>query len=265
MKNYYVYKYVVDDNIIYIGLTNNLKRRVKEHASGIGLESKFSPYLEHATIYYHQCCNETEMRALEKLLINHYKPILNVVDVCDGDSTITTNIEWYVYDENEFTDHLQCELQKYSKALKANKTRIANYQTKQEDLICQMNYLRPFYSHVLSYVDALARNPYALVPIPRRHLPENDALFVANRLVKLWYDEQDMQNDVCRVQFSGEFLREIFAVCHQDDWIERTMDMIGNDQCRELSARIANLSTTNKKLENKIAILRAELANIDFA
>ena len=259
MKNYYIYKYVVDDKIIYIGLTNDLRRRIKEHASGTGLEIKFQPYLDHSTIYYHKCGNETEMKALESLLINHYKPMLNIIDVNPGNSTITTNIEWELYNENEFSEHLQDDLQKYNRSLKSNKTRIANYQSKQEELILRMNYLRPFYSYVVQYMDALARNPYASVPIPRKYLPKEDFLFVGNRLVQCWYDEQDMQCDVCMVQLSGEFLRELFAVCHQEDWIERTMDMVGNNQCRELALKMANLTATNKKLKQKIDNLKIEL------
>ena len=72
--SYFVYKYVYNNKIIYIGLTDDMKRRVYEHASGVGIESKFLPYLDNVEIYYHQCGNETEMRALESLLINHFKP-----------------------------------------------------------------------------------------------------------------------------------------------------------------------------------------------
>lgn len=259
MKNYYVYKYVVDDNIIYVGLTDNLKRRIKEHASGVGLESKFLPYLETAKIYYHECSNATEMKALESLLINHYKPILNIVDVEPGESTVTTNINWQIYNENEFAEHLNDELQKYNKQLKSNKTRITNYQAKQEELILRMNYLRPFYSHVARYVDFLAKNPYATITIPRAQLPKEDFLFVCNRLVSVWYDEQDMDGNNCNVQLSGEFMRELFAVVHQDDWIDRTMDMVGNNECRDLANKIANLNRTNHRLQLRIQNLKNEL------
>ena len=265
MKNYYVYKYVVDNEIIYIGLTDNLQRRIKEHASGVGLESKFLPYLENALIYYHKCGNETEMRALESLLINHYKPTLNVIDVNPGESTITTNVDWQLYCEDQFADHLTYDLQKYQKLLKSNKTRIQNYQAKQEELILRMNYLRPFYSHVANYMDWLARNPYASLSIPRRYLPKEDFLFVSKRLVETWYDEQEMQGDDCLVQFSGEFLRELFAVGHQDDWIEKTMDMVGNNECRALAVKIANLSSTNKKLEEKIQMLKSEIIELNMS
>lgn len=262
MKNYYVYKYVFDNSVIYVGLTDNLKRRVKEHASGIGLESKFLPYLDTVEIYYHKCSNATEMKALEALLINHYKPMLNVVNVEPGDSTVITNVDWELYNENNFTEHLNEELQKYNKLLKSNKTRIANYQSKQEELIMRMNHLRPFYSHVARYVDFLAKNPYAYIAIPRTQLPKEDFLFVGNRLVSSWYDEQELDGDNCNVQLSGEFMRELFAIVHYDDWINKTMDMIGNDECRDLAIKIANLSSTNKKLEQKISNLKSELIGI---
>ena len=261
MQNYYVYKYIVDDEIIYVGLTNDLRRRINEHASGIGLESKFIPYLEKSVIYYHKCGNETEMSALESLLINQYKPILNVIDVKEGESTVTANIEWHLYNENDFTDDIMSDLQRYNKLLKSNTTRINNYQAKQEELIMRMNYLRPFYANVARYVNVLANNPYAYISIPRSQLPREDFLFVGNRLVQKWYDEQEMDGDNCSVQFSGEFMVELFAIVHQDNWIEKTMDMVGNNECRALAQKIANLSSTNKKLNDKIAYLKNELRN----
>ena len=259
MKNYYVYKYVHNNEIIYIGLTDNLQRRIKEHASGIGIESKFLPYKDESIIYFHRCGNETEMKALESLLINRHKPILNVIDSNPGESTITTNVDWLIYNEDQFSDHLTYDLQKYQKQLKSNKTRIQNYQAKQEELILRMNYLRPFYGYVDKYVEWLARNPYSSLSIPRCHLPKEDFVFVANRLVNIWYDEQEMCGDNCLVQFSGEFLRELFAVHNRDNWIEQTMDMVGNNECRALALKMANLSATNKKLEYKIAVLNREL------
>ena len=259
MKHYYVYKYVVNSEIIYIGLTDNLQRRIKEHASGVGLESKFLPYLDIADIYYHECGNETEMKALESLLINHYKPILNVVDVEPGESTANINVTWEKYDENKMTSEINDDLLHYNKLLKSNKTRILNYQAKQEALVNKMNKLRPFYSYIVSSFDELARNPYLYLQIPRNNLPMEDSLYVENRLVSVWYDEQDMRNDICFVQLSGEFLREFFAVRHHENWIEKTMDMIGNNECRALAVKIANLSRTNEKLKLKIAELKQEL------
>ena len=43
--NHFVYKYVYNGAVIYVGLTDNIIRRVAEHASGQGLEAKFLPYL----------------------------------------------------------------------------------------------------------------------------------------------------------------------------------------------------------------------------
>ena len=73
---YYVYKYVLDNQIIYIGKNDtNLQDRIIQHQR----EEKFKPYME-ADIYYIELKNKAETSGLEKLLINKYKPILNIVD-----------------------------------------------------------------------------------------------------------------------------------------------------------------------------------------
>jgi hypothetical protein len=59
--SYFVYKYVCDGDVIYVGKTDDIHRRVVEHASGQGLEEKFVPYLGRCDIYFHECGNEVEM------------------------------------------------------------------------------------------------------------------------------------------------------------------------------------------------------------
>lgn len=70
---YCVYKYVFDDEIVYIGKTNSsLINRIVSHSR----EHKFKPYLS-SDVYYSECCNSTEASIYEKFLINKYSPILN--------------------------------------------------------------------------------------------------------------------------------------------------------------------------------------------
>lgn len=69
---YFIYKYVQNNNIIYIGKTNNLKRRFYEHSQ----ESKFK-ILNNYKIYYFECNNEIEMNSFEYFLIIKYHPPLN--------------------------------------------------------------------------------------------------------------------------------------------------------------------------------------------
>ena len=254
--SYFVYKYVYNNKIIYIGLTDDMKRRVYEHASGVGIESKFLPYLDNVEIYYHQCGNETEMRALESLLINHFKPVLNVVDIHRGESTVAIDIDWVLYDEKSFTDTYDDEIMKIRRVIKSNETRIANYRTEQISLDSSMLQLRPFYQILADNMESLIRNPYLEILMPRSLVPKTDDVFICQRIISPWYDEQNMNGDFCSVQFSGMLLRELFAVGHMPDWIDRTMAAIGRDKYDEIEERIANLKRKNEEYWNKIQALQ---------
>ncbi len=75
VKEHGLYKYVYDGQIIYIGKSNNsIKSRINGHKK----ERKFQPYLDKAMIYFCLLPNSAETDIMEKALINHYKPILNV-------------------------------------------------------------------------------------------------------------------------------------------------------------------------------------------
>ena len=74
VSEYMVYKYVHDDEIIYVGKTNsNIISRIDYHSA----EGKFQPYLENCQIFYGECKNPAHTAILETYLINKYKPILN--------------------------------------------------------------------------------------------------------------------------------------------------------------------------------------------
>ena len=75
MKEHGIYKYVYDGEIIYIGKTDrSILGRVRDHAK----EAKFLPYLGNAEIYFFHCEDSIQTDIYEKVLINKYKPILNV-------------------------------------------------------------------------------------------------------------------------------------------------------------------------------------------
>lgn len=72
-----LYKYVYNGEIIYIGMsTNSIQDRIYNHS----MEEKFQPYLKQSKIYVLPMENKVEIRSCESLLINKYKPMLNVVD-----------------------------------------------------------------------------------------------------------------------------------------------------------------------------------------
>lgn len=76
---YYVYKhYDIYDNIIYIGITNDIKRRIIEHISDekghTPIEHKRNIYsIEFATVM-----NKKEAEFYETYYINSYKPKYNI-------------------------------------------------------------------------------------------------------------------------------------------------------------------------------------------
>lgn len=70
----YVYKYVCNGEIIYIGKSDySLINRLNCHKS----EEKFLPYLKKTEIYYAELPNPAMATIFETYLINKYKPKLN--------------------------------------------------------------------------------------------------------------------------------------------------------------------------------------------
>ena len=90
---YYVYKYIKENNIVYIGKTKNLHRRIKEH-----LKEKD---LVDCSIFYTECSNSVEMDLLERALIDFYKPTFNKQFNNSAVSTLITIKEpiWILYKE----------------------------------------------------------------------------------------------------------------------------------------------------------------------
>jgi hypothetical protein len=68
---YYIYKYVENNKIIYIGQTTNLERRIKDHT-----KDKLANFK--GDIYYFECPNQTAMNSWEYCLINKYHPPYNI-------------------------------------------------------------------------------------------------------------------------------------------------------------------------------------------
>ena len=181
---------------------------------------------------------------------------MNVVDIHRGESTIAIDIDWVLYDEKSFTDTYDDEIMKIRRVIKSNETRIANYRTEQIGLDSSMLQLRPFYQILADNMEALIRNPYLEILMPRSLVPKTDDVFICQRIISPWYDEQNMNGDFCSVQFSGMLLRELFAVGHMPDWIDKTMAAIGRDKYDEIEERISNLKRKNEEYLNKIQSLQ---------
>ena len=162
-----VYKYVYNDEIIYIGMSGtNIAKRISDHSK----EPTFQPYLDECIIYYILLPNKAQAHGIEELLIDKYKPILNTQYVYDNGGDIDIELlcpAWIEYlqatkedmkiinihkikikGKEEYIDvyeacnnnNAACGLLKYVyHAIKRN-----NYIT-----TCNGNYLVPYYKDVI--------------------------------------------------------------------------------------------------------------------
>ena len=69
--SFYIYKYVDKGNIIYVGQTTDLQKRIKQHT-----KDKLKGF--QGEIYYFECPNKTAMDSWEYCLINKYHPPYNI-------------------------------------------------------------------------------------------------------------------------------------------------------------------------------------------
>jgi len=96
-----IYKLVKDGNIVYIGKSDSsILSRIMAHTE----EEKFADYFG-SKIFYFEVKNSTETAIYEKLLINKYKPVLNVTDVHDESIDIPfVEPEWKPFNIEEETE-----------------------------------------------------------------------------------------------------------------------------------------------------------------
>ena len=102
-RGHYVYRYIYKDEIIYIGRTIDMDRRVSEHKR----EPHFKEFCKKNKIKYNNLLieyitlqNSTEESVVEKILINKYKPELNTTDNHDSISSFidfSINTKWLKY------------------------------------------------------------------------------------------------------------------------------------------------------------------------
>jgi hypothetical protein len=64
-----------DDEIVYIGISNNVANRVKKHFQGTTHLARFSSEISRA--FYLEVADDVERETIEKLLINQFRPVYN--------------------------------------------------------------------------------------------------------------------------------------------------------------------------------------------
>ena len=93
-KNYYVYKYLCNSEVIYIGMTKDLKYRVDSHTK----EDKFQIY-PNTSIQYTVLTSKRSAELTESMLIAKYKPVLNVTSYMEkfDIGEFADNFDWITY------------------------------------------------------------------------------------------------------------------------------------------------------------------------
>lgn len=101
MSNY-VYKYVYNNEIIYIGKTDkSLPRRLNQHGkNGDNIDSKYWDKINNSDIYYCYANNRTMSDVIESELIRRYKPICNKAKKSDWSGIEFIEPKWYFFDKN---------------------------------------------------------------------------------------------------------------------------------------------------------------------
>lgn len=116
-----IYKYVWNNEIIYIGKSNSdIEKRIQCHSR----EEKFQKYLSDVDIYFCFLPNEATTDIYELYYINKYHPILNISSKydCEPVGVDVADIEWCKYSPSKYW----CvkAKKKPSKVIEFNKSKI---------------------------------------------------------------------------------------------------------------------------------------------
>ena len=92
----YLYKYVLNGQIIYIGKTINVHHSIRQHKGRKDLPLG-------CEIYVGECQNSASQYAFEALLIDHYRPAFNTSFICNDEPVFNGGTlwepEWILYDD----------------------------------------------------------------------------------------------------------------------------------------------------------------------
>ena len=96
---YYVYKYVFQNEIIYIGKAKDLERRLKQHGvKGDNIKAEYWDDINNSSVYYCELANEMMADVVESYLIKEYRPKCNVAKVSNWNGFINFPLlNWVKY------------------------------------------------------------------------------------------------------------------------------------------------------------------------
>lgn len=96
---HYVYKYVLNDEIIYIGKCDSvLESRLNQHGKpGDNIDKKYWEDINTSDIYYCTLANATMSDVVESELINRHKPKCNTAKISDWDGLELPEPKWERY------------------------------------------------------------------------------------------------------------------------------------------------------------------------
>ena len=117
---HFIYKYVFDKEVIYIGKNNtNLIDRIKQHKNS---SDKLSNYLD-AEIFYFKLDSSLECDIVETILINKYRPKLNIAKKLQKlEIEYADEERWIKFNEEDFiTPKKENKNSSASKSLNAKK------------------------------------------------------------------------------------------------------------------------------------------------
>lgn len=221
-KEYYVYKYIDDktNDIIYVGLSDRpLHYRIKEHSK----EDKFIPYLDNTSVYYAVLANKTEMKVMEKLLIDKYTPILNDMDKHEETMDIEFTEPFFEkYNEQEMKIRTNNKRPSSVRSIKATQQAIQNNAIFLYGVLLPINTLLTKGDY---YVDEINRICICVSKETFDFMFENNVLWFGfncggGRRFPMEFLEEDPDNDKYYIAFPSDKKKDIFKV------ITRFMEII---------------------------------------
>lgn len=208
MNGHYVYKYIFNNEVIYIGKNNtDLISRINQHKS----EEKFLPYLS-SDIYYICLNNEFDTDFMETLLINKYKPMLNISKKNNFELGINfVEPEWKRFYEQDFKTIKVQNHKKRKVKNTSNNTESTKSKKKLEFMLKQLSYYQDIHRCNIKTINGKSyiKLPYDLDNIPTNFsIPtilytECDEELLCNKLFKRCRPDKELKTAIFELNFEG--------------------------------------------------------------